>query len=126
MEGLTMTAHRVNYHYAIGTYRISEYDTQERLMLYRFRGKKDRAAWIISSPRNRLAVTRDIARLVFAPHFRAFGYSRQHWTPIEMWADEMTAHGARKIRIKAAYFIDLSGAPISSNYQMCEVRQKAE
>lgn len=121
-----MVAHRVNYHYAIGTYRISETDEQERLILYRFRGKKDRAAWIAGAPDKRLAITRDIARIVFSPQFRNFGYNRTHWIPIEILGIEPISDRTRAVRINAAYFVDSTGAVISSNFRMCEVRTKTE
>ena len=121
-----MTARKPNYHYAIGTYKISESDTQERLMLYRFRGKKDRAAWIAGAPAKRLAITRDVARIVFAPHFRAYGYNRTHWIPLEILGKESIGARTRTVRINAAYFVDSAGAVVSSNFQMCEVREKTE
>lgn len=119
-----MVAHRVNYHYAIGTYKIKETDEQERLMLYRFRGKKDRAAWIAGNPDKRLAITRDIARIVFAPQFRAYGYNAKHWIPLELIGVEPIAKTTRTVRINAAYFVNGWGAVISSKFHMCEVRKK--
>ena len=68
------------YHYAISALRTSEATAPDKIMLYRFKSKQTRSKWCSLSD-YRLAVTRDIARLLF-PKLRGCCNHAIYWAPL--------------------------------------------
>ena len=105
--------------YAVCALRTGELDAPNQIMLYRFRSSNARHYWCELSD-YRLAVTRDIARLLF-PKLRKHARDPQYWAEMEV---SLIAHDdvPKRLRPNKAlceYMLDpLTGGVAHTSWEM--------
>lgn len=93
------------HYYAVATYRTTRENYSGRIMLYRFKTKRARDAFVRNNPDGRAPISRDYARIIF-PKTRFHAQDAQWWIPVEIPNPERHADGSRAAHIKAGYFYD--------------------
>ena len=94
----------MNY-YAVATYRTSKENYSGRIMLYRFKTRTARDAFVRNNQETRAKLSRDLARIIF-PKLRFHAQDPQWWITVEIPNPERHADGTRAAHIKAGYFWD--------------------
>ena len=89
-------------HYALC--RFSNREVSDSVMLYRFRDKKMRDLFV-SKSKYRVAITRDIARLIF-PNLRGRESNPAYWIDMEMKLYSTGEHWTMRHDVTAQYFYD--------------------
>jgi len=101
------------YYYAISTYRTSRAEYSNQIMLYRFKTRRARTAFVEASPEMRAGIPRDLARMIF-PKFRYHSQDEEWWVYCEIPNPETYADGTRAAHVPCGYFYDCEADKIVS------------
>ena len=99
------------YYYAISTFRISRMVSSNELMLYRFKTRRARTAFVNARPQDRAGIPRDLARMIF-PKFRYHSQDEEWWVYCEIPNPERHADGTRAAHVPCGYFYDVEARKI--------------
>lgn len=101
------------YYYAISTFRTSRTAHSNELMLYRFKTRRARTAFVAARAQDRAGIPRDLVRMIF-PKFRYHSQDGDWWVHCEIPNPERHADGTRAARVPCDYFYDVDAGKIAT------------